>query len=1083
MNSLRAACLALCLLIPLCALAAPGILDPSFGQGGKVTTPVRVNNDVSFSVALQPDGKIVLGGYAVIDDAFQFAVVRYRANGTLDPSFNGTGKVTGSVGMNGAIEGIAVQPDGKIVAGGTASPGVGQDFAVARYLPNGDFDPAFGNGGSVLTPIGALDDVGTGLALTPDGKIVVAGFTNTGLDRDFAVVRYLSNGTLDPSFNGTGIVTIPVGTMDDFCRNVAVQDDGKIVLVGLSYDGATTYDLAVVRLNENGSLDTSFNGTGKALTFVGTGNSAGNDVAVQGDGKIVVAAEAFNGTNNDFAVVRYNANGTLDSTGFPGNGAVLTDFGIGNDIAYDLAVQQNGRIVVVGEAFNGVNSDFAIARYLPNGALDVSFGSGGKTITAFGTGNDAANSIAVQGNGRIVVGGVALGASNNDFALARYEGESGVGKILAGPVLNPANGNVYYLLSRDTWPASEARAQALGGHLVTINDGFENQFVLETFGPIALAQPPNGDKSLWLGYNDAEFEGFFQWSSGETPGFTNWAFGQPQGALDNEDFAGMALNFFTPGQWHDIFGDNLAGDLTFGVVEVVPVIPVGNTGTLVPGEGGKTFFEFGAPAIDGGAVGCVATMRPPGGGPPETMIYGDTNGFVLARVGETADTGETFVALGDPVFGNGALGFSAVIQSASTIPAPLRLAHRMGFADWTRGIAHSPGARLAGLFSRLARGGPLKRVARRGGAAPEAGGAQFDRLPSFGLPRNRPGLVFTGKLKRGPGVSAKNDFGVWRETAAGGDSELLLRNGTSVNIAGGDPEEIDKLEVMIPVAMGSDQRRSFAPDGGVMAAATFADGSSGVVRVAPDGTTDVPVRSTDAVPGIPGAQWEKFSAPASRSGGGYAALARILRGIGGVTGANNQVIFASLDGTPRGLARRGDPIPNNANQRFSRFGQPALGQSGLAAFIAALTGRGVTPANRTAIFESRNGVRRTVARLGEPAAEAGPGVTYRRFKSMVVTDTTAGQVVFIGTMKGPGVTPKNNLGLWSTTSTGDVKLLLRSGQVTLVDGDTPTVRLFTSLMSPPATRGQGRSTDADGFITARVRLSDGRTGILRLPLP
>lgn len=1082
MNSLRAVCAVLCLLIPNRALAAPGDLDRSFGQGGRITTAVGSGNDFGYGVALQPDGKLVFGGFVVRASVFDFGLVRYTAGGRLDTTFNGTGKVTTPVGSGGGPNGIAVQRDGKIVAGGVASNGSDNDFAVVRYLGNGKLDPDFGTGGIVTTPIGTGNDVGFCMALAPDEKIVVAGYSVVGSTQDFAVARYLSNGTLDTSFSGTGFVTVPVGTMDDFCYNVTVQPDLKVVLVGAAYDGATSRDLAVVRLNENGTLDTTFNGTGKALTFVGTGDSDGTDVAVQSDGKLVVTAVATGASNNDFAVVRYNADGTLDTTGFPGNGAVLTDFGAGNDFAYDIAVQPDGKIVAVGEASNGVNSDFAMVRYLPNGALDVSFGTGGKVLTPFGSGNEVASGVAVQHDGRIVVGGYGIGATNTDFMFARYEGVSGVGKILAGPVLNPANGHVYYLLSEDAWPASEARAQALGGHLVTINDAFENQFVFDTFGPVALAQPASGSKSLWLGYNDVESEGFFTWSSGEAPGFTNWTFGQPQGFAANEDFAGMALNLFTPGEWHDILGENAGGDVTYGVVEVMPLELLGNTGTLVPGEGGKTFFEFGSPAIDGGAVGCIATIRPPGGGRPETVIYGDTGGFVLARAGGTADTGETFVSLGDPVFGNGALGFTAITESGTMLP-PLLGLERFGFVDWTRGIAARPGARLAGLFSRLARGGPLKQVARQGGSAPGTGGGQFSRLPGFGLPRNRPGLVFTGKLKQGGNVTKKNDFGVWRETAVGGESEVLLRNGSSVTVTGGGTEQIDKIEMMIPVAMGSDQRRSFAPDGGVVAAARFADGSSGVVRVAANGVADVPVRSTDAVPGLPGAKWERFRAPASRSGGGYAVFARVLAGLGGVNRTNNEGIFASTDGTLRGIARRGETLPNNAAQRFSRLGQPALGQSGLVGFIAALTGRGVTPANRTAIFESRNGVKRAVARLGEPAAEAGPGVTYRSFKAMVVTDTATGQVVFSGTMKGPGITPKNNLGLWSTTSTGDVKLLLRTGQVARVGDATPSVRIFTSLTAPTASRGQGRSTDADGFVTARVRLSDGRGGVLRIPLP
>jgi len=1079
MNPFQVFCAAL-LLLSVASLGAPGDLDPSFGSAGKVRTAIGSGDDVSFSVALQPDGKVVLGGYSFVGGNTQFAVVRYKANGALDPSFNGTGKVTTTIGTFSAINGVAVQSDGKVVAGGVTSSSGNQNFAVTRYLNNGQLDPDFGTGGIVTTTIGTGADVGFCMALAPDEKIVVAGFSDTASGTDMAVVRYLGDGTLDTSFAGTGKVLVGLSPQDEYCYNVTVMPDGRVVLTGARYVNSSLFDTMTVRLNENGTLDTSFNGTGIVVSTIGTGNSNGSDVTVQPDGKTVVVGDAFNPTR-DFFVTRYNVDGTFDTT-FRGTGRVLTDFTLGEDYAFEVSVQADGKIVAAGRTDRASVPAFGVVRYLPDGTLDASFGAAGKVTTDVGPGIDLGNSIALQSDGRIIVGGTAQNASNYDFAMTRYIGSAAAGPTLAGPILNPANGHVYYLLSRDSWPASEARAQALGGHLVTINDGAENQFVFDTFGPVALAQRAAGFKSLWIGYNDVEIEGLFQWSSGEFPLFTNWDPGQPQGIGPSEDFAAMAVNFLTPGRWHDIFDG--AEDVTYGVVEIVPIALTGNTGTLVPGEGGLVFSTFGAPAIDNGNIGCIASIKPPNGGKPQTVIYGDTGGFVLARVGGPAGNGDTYVSLGDPSFGGETFGFTAITRSAPPTAFPDFLGlERFGVADFTRATRATATSKLAGLFSRLSRTAPVKQVAKQNGIAPGTNNAQFSKMPSFGVPRNQPGLVFTAKLKRGGTVTAKNDFGVWRETAAGGDSEKLLQSGSAVTVVGGGTEQIEKLEIMVPVELGSDQRRSFAPDGSVIASATLAGGEPAVVRVAPNGAVDVAVRRGDAVPGLPGAEWESFSPPAIRSGGNYTFFARVLANlqIGRPTVTNG--IFAANGANRRAIAFRGDPFPGNTNQRFARFGQPAIGQSGLVAFVAALTGKGVTPGNRSVIMENRNTNTRSVARLGEVAPEAGPGVTFRSFKSVVVTDTVNGQTAFTATIKGPGVTARNNFGLWSTSSTGEVKLLLRTGQVTLAGNTTPIIRSFTSLTAPTANRGQGRTTDEAGFVTARVKLSDGRSGVLRIPLP
>src|SRR6185295_13386784 len=251
----------------------------------------------------------------------------------------------------------------------------------------------------------------------PDGKIVVVGSES---DVRFALARYNPNGSLDTSFSGDGKQTTSFTIGGEFIYNaafgVALQGNGKIIAVGGT--GSTgPSDFALARYNPNGSLDTSFSGDGRQTTDFG-GFATG--VALQGDGKIVAVGRAgdFSAGESDFALARYNPNGSLD-TSFSGDGKQTTDFLFGaNDVANDVAIQANGKIVAVGSAQGGATGeDFALARYNANGTLDTSFSADGRKRTSFGA-FDSANGVALQGDGRIV----AVGVGNGEFALARYLG-------------------------------------------------------------------------------------------------------------------------------------------------------------------------------------------------------------------------------------------------------------------------------------------------------------------------------------------------------------------------------------------------------------------------------------------------------------------------------------------------------------------------------------------------------------------------------------------------------------------------------------------------------------------------------------
>ena len=374
------------------------------------------------SVTAQRDGKIVVAGYAEVGRGDQFALVRYNSDGSLDTSLNSSGKVTTAIGTGTCKgEGVASQDDGKNVVAGYSFNAAGQcSFTVLRYDADGSLDTSFGDAGKVTTSVGGKNDSAESVAMQSDGKIVVAG--NSFIDsnnNDFAVVRYNANGTVDKSFNETGKATADFGAHDGG-NSVATRGDGRIVVAGYTANGSKKCALACFKTN--GSLDTSFNGTGKITTnFGGDGNAEGQSVAVQTDGKIVVVGYATAAGVQQFAVARYNADGTLD-TSFGGTGQVVTAVGISGSNATGVALQKDGKIVVSGYGVNnsGRGYDFACLRYNTDGSLDQGFGDHGKVTTVVGQGDGKANSVAVQTDGKIIVAGSAYVGNTSEFAVVRY---------------------------------------------------------------------------------------------------------------------------------------------------------------------------------------------------------------------------------------------------------------------------------------------------------------------------------------------------------------------------------------------------------------------------------------------------------------------------------------------------------------------------------------------------------------------------------------------------------------------------------------------------------------------------------------
>lgn len=312
-------------------LNANGSRDSSFGGpggagNGLFLLPIGSNEDRATAVTLQSDGKILLAGYCYNISNNDFCAARLNTDGTLDSTFvgpagNGVGKFLFSVGTkDDYASAMVLQGDGRILlAGNCVDSGNLSQFCVARLNPDGTLDTTFdgpgaspGNGKFLLS-IGLSDNVATAVVLQPDGNIVLAGFCTVGL-ADFCAARLLpGNGALDASFvgpagTGDGRFTFPMGAAQDFALGVALQSDGKLVLVGNCLQSGFAYFCAA-RLNGDGSLDTTFDGpssaaNGKMLLSIGTANDRAYAVAIQPDGKIVVAGFCGDGFNDDFCIAR-----------------------------------------------------------------------------------------------------------------------------------------------------------------------------------------------------------------------------------------------------------------------------------------------------------------------------------------------------------------------------------------------------------------------------------------------------------------------------------------------------------------------------------------------------------------------------------------------------------------------------------------------------------------------------------------------------------------------------------------------------------------------------------------------------------
>lgn len=361
-----------------------------------------------YAIAIQSDGKIVVAGEMGLNESgttnVNFIVARYNQNGTLDTSFGTGGFVVADFGDSDYANAIAIQSDGKIVVGGMSDGDNDNDarFALARFKSDGTLDEEFDDDGMVTTKIKPdVEDQISALAIDDGGNIVAVG----GSGYDCAIAVYKPNGQLKNDFGSNGIVTEDFSASSDHATSVKIQD-GKIV-VTLDYAESGTSKFALARFKSDGNLDTSFDGDGKVITTFDTGNATATCLALIGD-KILAGGYVRNNAapgSAYFALARYSSDGTLDAT-FENHGKLETfiNYDPVNTEASSMAVQSDGKILLGGWTFIDSKCNYAVLRYNADGTLDSSFGTDGKKLVDIKTTSYRSFALALQSDSKIVAG-------------------------------------------------------------------------------------------------------------------------------------------------------------------------------------------------------------------------------------------------------------------------------------------------------------------------------------------------------------------------------------------------------------------------------------------------------------------------------------------------------------------------------------------------------------------------------------------------------------------------------------------------------------------------------------------------------
>ncbi len=419
------------------------VSDSTFGTNGYTISPLGNGEEGAQTMKLQSDGKIVVGGFSNnSSNRNRYALVRYLPNGDLDSAFALNGKSilelgpANSGGHHEAVRSLAIQPDGKIVTAGNINYTQSNTtfLLMARHLPNGDLDSTFGTNGVVLST-GNNNAFALSVVLQPDGKILTGGslynFANTNNSWDMQVRRYLPNGVLDSTFGVQGSALIHRTT--DELISIALQTDGKILLAGISGSGSN-YSVLSARMNTNGSIDSTFGTNGISLISLDTGFDVPRQIQQLPDEKILIVGNYRNSTTQkyDLFLTRLEANGQPDST-FGASGVAKYNLGNGTNGLYAAHQEADGSYLGAGYDYLAGSYRTTLFHFLADGSLDPGFGDGGAAIFEIAEESEA-KAMELTADGDVVIAGYATTNGNYDFLVAQFKDttltSTGIAKLM-----------------------------------------------------------------------------------------------------------------------------------------------------------------------------------------------------------------------------------------------------------------------------------------------------------------------------------------------------------------------------------------------------------------------------------------------------------------------------------------------------------------------------------------------------------------------------------------------------------------------------------------------------------------------------
>ena len=415
------------------AYGQAGSPDVLFDGDGIVITDFNSLHDNSRKVLVQPDGKIVLVGWSGLNPLSDIALSRYNTNGSLDSTFGTGGRSTASVHSNATGMAAVLQTDGKIVVAGmtdadTVAGTYDNNMLVFRFNSDGSVDSSYNSTGYNEIDLGSTMDKGFSIAIQQDGKTLMGGYTQLAGTTATVVVRFTTDGIVDSTFNADGILITDIpSSIYEQITCMLIQPDGKIVCGGQTGAGSNTNNM-LMRILSDGTMDSTFNGTGIATYSWQSSQNTTSSIALQGDGKIVLSGHSYINLDYKMCIERYDADGSIDST-FDQDGIVFPGFYF-DSYGNAVLIQPDSSILVAGHV-SPTPYDIGFARHLPDGTVDSSFGINGKLEMSLGTGNDYIYSLALQNDGKIIAGGSTYNTStaNLDFALLRLLNNLNVGII------------------------------------------------------------------------------------------------------------------------------------------------------------------------------------------------------------------------------------------------------------------------------------------------------------------------------------------------------------------------------------------------------------------------------------------------------------------------------------------------------------------------------------------------------------------------------------------------------------------------------------------------------------------------------